>query len=232
MRQQDDGVLSSPLSSGVRYWRDTPFCWFSHLGNIVEQHWSPHGLYTHFLWYHVTEMMNEPQSGGTITLDSTNSKKQWCIHTSRKNIFFFCMRKIIPVVGCSCRRLHNSTGVRVACHRGVGVGCEAPHLQSILRIPDWFFPSWFSTRLHIRPFRVGLCHGIPVSPLLLGRRNFFVDEESITHSFIPHLSNAGWTRTGVVIIPCHTYEQVVDVRTYNFTCASSSSAAAVVTNDQ
>ena len=43
------------------------FVGFAHLENIVEQHWSPYGVYTHFLWHHVAEMMmNEPQSG-TLT---------------------------------------------------------------------------------------------------------------------------------------------------------------------
>ena len=43
-----------------------PFFLDAHLGNIVEQHWSPYVLYTHFLWHHVAEMMmNEPQSGTT-----------------------------------------------------------------------------------------------------------------------------------------------------------------------
>ena len=57
MRQQDVGILSSPLSQGSD--RDeTPLSVrFSHLGNIVGQHWSPKGLYTHFLWHHVAEMM-------------------------------------------------------------------------------------------------------------------------------------------------------------------------------
>ena len=62
MRQQDDGVLSSSLSQGSDN-GETPLVFaFSHLGNIVEQHWSPYGgVYTHFLRHHVAEMMNEPQ---------------------------------------------------------------------------------------------------------------------------------------------------------------------------
>ena len=66
MRQQDDGVLSSPLSQGSDRGETPLFVGFSHLGNIVEQNWSPYGVCTHFLWHHVAEMMNEPQSG-TIT---------------------------------------------------------------------------------------------------------------------------------------------------------------------
>ena len=55
---------------------ETPlFVGFSHLGNIVEQHWSPYGVYTHFLWHHVAEMMmNEPKRG-TITFGL--SSKLW-----------------------------------------------------------------------------------------------------------------------------------------------------------
>ena len=33
-------------------------------------------------------------------------------------------------------------------------------------------PSWFSMYLHIRPFRVGCCYGIPVSPIYLWRRYY------------------------------------------------------------
>ena len=66
MRQQDDGVLSSQLSQGSDSGETPLFVGFSHLGNMVDLHWSPHGVYTHFLWHHVTEMTNEPQSG-TIT---------------------------------------------------------------------------------------------------------------------------------------------------------------------
>ena len=67
MQQQDDGVLSSLLSQGSDSGETPLFVGFSHLGSIVEQHWSPYGVYTHFLWHHVAEMvMNEPQSG-TIT---------------------------------------------------------------------------------------------------------------------------------------------------------------------
>ena len=53
MRQQDDGVLSSPLSQGSDRGQTPRFVSFSHLGNIEEQHRSPHGVYTHFLWHHV-----------------------------------------------------------------------------------------------------------------------------------------------------------------------------------
>ena len=67
MRQQDDGVLSSLLSQGSDSGETPLFVGFSHLGNIVEQHRSPYGVYTHFLWRDVAEMMtNEPQNG-TIT---------------------------------------------------------------------------------------------------------------------------------------------------------------------
>lgn len=45
---------------------------------------------------------------------------------------------------------------RVASCRGMEVGCEAPHLQSILRILRMgVVPSWLSMHLHIQPFRVG-----------------------------------------------------------------------------
>ena len=67
MRQQDDGVLSSPLPQGSDSGETPLFVEFSHLENIVEQPWSPHEVYTHFLWHHGAQMvMNEPQSG-TIT---------------------------------------------------------------------------------------------------------------------------------------------------------------------
>ena len=67
MRQQDDVALSSPVSQGSDRGEAPLSAGFSYLGNIVEQHWSPYGVYTHFLWHHVAEMvMNEPQSG-TIT---------------------------------------------------------------------------------------------------------------------------------------------------------------------
>ena len=50
--------------------------------------------------------------------------------------------------------------------RGVGVGCEAPHFQSILRILRVvLIPPDISMNLHIRPFRVGRCYGIPYIPL-------------------------------------------------------------------
>ena len=65
MRQQDDGVLSSPVSQGSDSGETPLFVRFSHIGNIVEQHWSPYGVYKHFLWHRVAEMI-EPQSG-TIT---------------------------------------------------------------------------------------------------------------------------------------------------------------------
>ena len=54
------------------------------------------------------------------------------------------------------------TGFRFASYRGVGVGCEAPHLRSISP-KFWmdFVPSRFSMHLHLLSFRVGLCHGIP-----------------------------------------------------------------------
>ena len=65
IRQQDDGVLSSPLSQGSDRGETPLFVEFSYLGNIVEQQWSPYRVYTHFLWHHVAEMI-EPQSG-TIT---------------------------------------------------------------------------------------------------------------------------------------------------------------------
>ena len=72
VRQQDDGVLSSPISQGSDSGETPLFVGFSHLGSIVEQHWSPYGVYTHFLWHHVAEMMmNEPQSG-TITFGLAN----------------------------------------------------------------------------------------------------------------------------------------------------------------
>ena len=70
MRQQDDGVLSSPVSQGSDSGETPLFVGFSDLGNIVEQHWSQYGVYTHFLWQHVAEMMNEPQSG-TVTFGLT-----------------------------------------------------------------------------------------------------------------------------------------------------------------
>ena len=66
MRQQYDGVLSSPLSQASDSAQTPLFVGFSHIGNIVKQHWSPYGVYTHFLWNHVTEMMNEPQSGTIV----------------------------------------------------------------------------------------------------------------------------------------------------------------------
>ena len=67
MRQQDDGVLSSSVSQGSDSSETPLFVAFSHLGNIVDLHWSPYGVYTHFLWHHVADkIMNEPQSG-TIT---------------------------------------------------------------------------------------------------------------------------------------------------------------------
>ena len=74
MRQQDDGVLSSPLLSQGSDRGETPlFDGFSHLGNIVDLPRSPYGVYTHFLWHHAAEMMmNEPQSG-TITFGLHNT---------------------------------------------------------------------------------------------------------------------------------------------------------------
>ena len=67
MRQQDDGVLSSPVSQGSDRGETPLFVGCSHLGNIVELCRSPCGVYTHFLWHHDAEMMmNEPQSD-TIT---------------------------------------------------------------------------------------------------------------------------------------------------------------------
>ena len=59
MLQQDDGVLSSPLSQESDNGETLFFVGFSHLGNIEEQHWSPYRVYTHFLWHDVAEMMNE-----------------------------------------------------------------------------------------------------------------------------------------------------------------------------
>ena len=59
-------VLSSLVSQGPESGETPPFDQFPRLGNKVEQHWSPYRVYTRFLWHHVADMMNEPQSG-TIT---------------------------------------------------------------------------------------------------------------------------------------------------------------------
>ena len=66
-RQKDSDVLYLPPSQGLDSGKRPFFAGFSHLGNLVDQHWCPYEVYPHFLWHHVSEIkMREPQSG-TIT---------------------------------------------------------------------------------------------------------------------------------------------------------------------
>ena len=101
MRQQDDGVLSSPLSQGSDSGETPLFVGFSHLGNmpVVEQHWYPHRVYTHFLWHHVAEMMNEPQSG-TITFGLMPRPSYTCRHFPDTKLMSYLMTTFLYSMTC------------------------------------------------------------------------------------------------------------------------------------
>ena len=98
MRQQDDGALTSPLSSQGSDNGETPlFVGFSHqmLGNIVEQQWSPYGVYTHFLRHRVAEMMmNEPQSG-TITFGLSKAQNKTIKEARHRNVVALLLKLLL-----------------------------------------------------------------------------------------------------------------------------------------
>ena len=56
----------------------------------------------------------------------------------------------------ACFALHTSNLASALQVRGVGVGCQAPYLRSVLRILQRdLVPPDDSMNLHTRPFRVG-----------------------------------------------------------------------------
>ena len=68
--------------------------------------------------------------------------------------------------------------LRLTSYGGMGVGYEPPHLRPISPIlPDGFCTLLVNMHLHLRSFRVGLCHGIPFPLYLLIVRYSFEEEE-------------------------------------------------------
>ena len=101
---------------------------------------------------------------------------------------FSFLRCLLPV-GCGFL-----TGFCLASYRGVGVGCEAPHLRSVSpKFLDGFCALLISyASASIYGPSGGLVSCYPLSPLLLRRRYSLRGRGIIARSLRAHLSGTFW----------------------------------------